>query len=230
MKNKLFCCLIGCFLIGSICEGTPVDKNKETYEAMKQRMAEVEAYNAAQKKNHLKLSDYQKKHSDLVEAKKEDYWDLAWHARLADYGDPQSQFIIAMAYEKGDGVAPDPKKAVSFYKKAAEQGHLESCMKLGSIYLENKWIQKDEEKALYWYLKAGKQGYTQAQFKVAEIYEAQGKYEAAYKWTEAALKQIFPDKLNLEEYSPALKKLGVKIAAEKNKTFFNQQEQKDKSK
>lgn len=212
LKKKLFYFWIGCFFCLIICQATAVNYDKKTYDAMEQRMAELEEHNRMQQKNHLKLEDYQKEHSDLLEAKKEEYWDLAWHARLADYGDPESQFIIADAYEYGKSVEEDPKKALSFYKRAAEQGHIESCMRLGRIYTENKWIQIDEEKALYWYRKAAERGYTQACFKISEIYEAEGKYEESYKWLEFALKQVFPKTENLETRSRKLKQLAEKIS------------------
>jgi TPR repeat protein len=36
---------------------------------------------------------------------------------------------LAQAYESGDGVAKDTKKARSYYKKACELGYKEACGK-----------------------------------------------------------------------------------------------------
>lgn len=132
------------------------------------------------------------------------YWNLAWYARLADAGDPDSQYIIAKAYENGENVDQNPRKAVAFYQKACDNKHAESCMRLGEIYLENKILQKDSEKALYWFAKAGKLNYTPAQFKVASLYAEQENFNAARRWEEQALKSIFPNEKKLTDRSPRL--------------------------
>lgn len=84
------------------------------------------------------------------EKKNEEYWDLAWHAKVADYGDKKSQFLMAQAYEFGKEVDPNARKALEFYKRAAQQNHFESCMRLGQIYTEQKWVKADPDQAIFW--------------------------------------------------------------------------------
>lgn len=172
-------------------------------------MEKIKKHNKEQLLNKVSLEEYQKRHTDLVEIKDDGYWQMAWYARTADYGDRESQYIIAKAYENGTYTQSNPRKAVAFYKKAAEQGHVEASMRLGRLYMENKWVEKDLEKSLYYYLMAAKENYTPAQIKVASIYEEKKEYKKAYKWMEMAVSNMFPNEKNLEKYSPDLARLST---------------------
>ena len=160
---------------------------------------------------------------DLKSEKTDAYWDLAWHARLADYGDKESQFIIANAYENGKEVPRNMKKAVLFYKKAADQGHLESMMKLGHLYAEGTLVQKDADQSFFWYELAAKQGYVPAQMKVAELYQTKKfqNYSKAYYWLSKALKEMFPTVSDLESVSPDLKKIAFQLTPEQYQQVQN---------
>ena len=135
------------------------------------------------------------------------YWDLAWHGKVASYGDPESQFLVAQIYEQGKLVPRDLKKALSYYKKAAEQKHVESCMKLGQIYADNTWVKADEEQSLFWYRRAAEQGYVQAQIQMSHLLEARKQYMEATEWMEKAMRQMFPNEPDLTRVSPDLERL-----------------------
>lgn len=208
MKKKLFYASLvvffGAFVSGALCGSAYA---AELSEEDKAAIKEIEENNRLQEENKMTLQKYHQKNPNSMTAQDDEYWDLAWHARLADAGDEDSQYIIAQAYERGKDVDTNPQKAVAFYQRACDQGHVDACMRLGAIYLENKWLQKDEDKALYWYVKAAKQGYTPAQFKVASLYEERQDFDAAYKWTEQAVKNLFPDAADLTEHAPQLMQL-----------------------
>ncbi|MBR5130262.1 MAG: sel1 repeat family protein [Alphaproteobacteria bacterium] len=161
-------------------------------------------------------------------AKDDDYWDLAWHAKVADYGDMNSQFILAEAYELGKNTEPNPKKSLAYYKKAAKQGHFEACMKLGKIYTENKWVKEDLEQAEFWYKKAAEQGYVPAQIKLSDMAEHQKKvdYKEAYYWLAIATKQMFPHEIDLESKSPHLIILADKMTPEEYEDVLERLEDK----
>jgi len=161
---------------------------------------------------------------NLTNEKTDGYWDLAWHAKLADYGDKESQFIIANINENGKEVQRNMKKAVLFYKKAADQGHLESMMKLGHLYAEGRSVQKDADQSFFWYELAAKQGYTPAQMKVAELYQTKKfqNYSKAYYWLSKALKEIFPTVSDLESVSPDLKKIAFQLTPEQYQKVQNE--------
>ena len=155
--------------------------------------------------------------------KDDDYWDLAWHAKVADYGDMNSQFVLAEAYELGKNTKPNPKKSLAYYKKAAQQGHFEACMRLGRIYTENKWVQEDVEQAQFWYEQAAKNGYVPAQMKLSDMkwHQKNPDYEGAYYWLALATKQMFPHEVDLESRSPQLIELADYMTPEEYENVLN---------
>lgn len=134
-------------------------------------------------------------------------WDLAWHAKLAEYGDPDSQFFIANVYEQGHLVPRNRQKAITFYKKAAQQNHVESCMRLGQIYRDEAWGTPDLAQSFEWYLRAAEQNYVPAQILISKLYEAKKEYDSAIVWLEKAMRQLFPHVSDLTTVSPELERL-----------------------
>ena len=126
------------------------------------------------------------------------YWDLAWHGRVASYGDPDSQFFVAQVYEQGKLVPQNIPKAIEFYQKAAAQDHVEAMHQLAKI------LPTESEK---WYLMAANLGDPQAQLKLSQIYEERGDLENAVIYLERALKILFPNTTDLTAVSPDLKRL-----------------------
>ena len=43
-------------------------------------------------------------------------------SKLAKKGDTKAQYSLGVMYEKGEGIGPDPDKAVFWYLKAAKKG------------------------------------------------------------------------------------------------------------
>ncbi len=140
------------------------------------------------------------------------YWVLAWHAKLADYGDSDSRFEVAKAYEKGLWTAVNLPKALHFYNAAAEQGHIGACMRLGKYWSDGVLIAPDRDKALYWYQRAAERGEAAAGFKLSELFETAvpPDYDKSYLWQQRALAMLFPGQKNLEAVSPRLEELGRK--------------------
>jgi hypothetical protein len=65
-------------------------------------------------------------------------------------------------YFNGRGTLKDHKKAISWFKKAAEQGEAESQYILGEIYVEGKAIVKSYKNAKYWVQLAYENGFVGA--------------------------------------------------------------------
>lgn len=141
------------------------------------------------------------------EAQPDPYWDLAWHAKAAGMGDPQSAFILATAYEQGKYTPRNPQKAIYYYKRSAQQGVWESCMKLGTIYTDGAWVAPDEKQALFWYKLAADHDFTPALLKLSEMYEQAGDLPQAITCLEKAMHLMFPDTADLTTVSPKLKEL-----------------------
>jgi TPR repeat protein len=76
----------------------------------------------------------------------------------AEAGHADSQFNVALMYERGIGVAKDEKVAVFWYDKAASQGNAAAQFNLGVLYENGRGTKVDFTKANAWYRKASVQG------------------------------------------------------------------------
>ena len=76
----------------------------------------------------------------------------------ADKGHADSQFNVALMYEKGIGVGKDEKEAVVWYGKSAAQGNSAAQFNLGVMYENGRGTTVDFAKAHEWYRKASVQG------------------------------------------------------------------------
>jgi TPR repeat protein len=76
----------------------------------------------------------------------------------AKEGHADSQFNVALMYERGIGVGKDEKEAVVWYDKAAAQGNAAAQYNLGVLYENGRGTKIDFVKANEWYRKASVQG------------------------------------------------------------------------
>ncbi len=85
---------------------------------------------------------------------------LAYNELLAaaKEGHADSQFNVALMYERGIGVGKDAKEAVFWYGKSASQGNAAAQFNLGVLYENGRGTKIDFAKANEWYRKASVQG------------------------------------------------------------------------
>jgi TPR repeat protein len=72
--------------------------------------------------------------------------------------DANIQFKFGRAYENGHGMIKDKRRAVNWYRKAAEQGHEGAQYHLAVCYEEGIGVEKNEFLAMKWFQQAAKQG------------------------------------------------------------------------
>lgn len=221
MKNKLFYVLTFFYLFyfcTSQAETLPRVTNeiKITPELL-EKIKDMQEYSLSDLEP-VSIYDAMQKNPIATEPKEDSYWDLAWHARLADYGDRDSQFVIAKAYEEGREIDQNLEKSLYFYKKSAAQGHVEACMRLGHIYSEETWHPKDLDQSLFWYEKAAQEGYIPAQIKTSYLYRTRQNpdFKKSEEWLEKALRSMFPDTQNLEDVSPDLVEIRQRISEQQS--------------
>lgn len=89
---------------------------------------------------------------------------------LAEEGNPQAQYGIAILYKEGWGTEKDVHKAIEFYQKAAELGHLRAMFDLGLFYQAGHIVTQDYTKAAKWYEQAAKRGYSAAMYGLGGLY------------------------------------------------------------
>jgi TPR repeat protein len=85
---------------------------------------------------------------------------LAYKSFLAaaKEGDADSQFNVALMYERGIGIGKDEKEAVAWYGKAASQGSAAAQFNLGVLYENGRGTEIDFAKANEFYRRASVQG------------------------------------------------------------------------
>lgn len=90
---------------------------------------------------------------------------------LAKHGDVKAQYNVGLMSIKGEGVAPDPKEALEWYKKAAKQGYGPAEFNIARYY---HTLAENEPKILIrakeWYEKAANNGVVAAQTNLGLLY------------------------------------------------------------
>lgn len=114
--------------------------------------------------------------------------------RLARHGDRRAQFILGKVYLGGVGVTEDHNKAVSWFRKSANQGYPVAQTILGNLYYSGSSIlPRDYTEAVKWYRLAAGKGFAEAQYMLGLIY-TMGRgvpvdYEKAAQWHRRAAEQ-----------------------------------------
>ncbi len=73
---------------------------------------------------------------------------------LARGGSPDAQYLLGRAYTHGEGVEPDPVKAVKWLERAAYQLHYGAAKSLGKIYASGMGVKIDDNLAAKWFARA----------------------------------------------------------------------------
>lgn len=77
---------------------------------------------------------------------------------LAERGDADAQWQMAVRYHNGEGVPQDDTQAMKWFERAAEQGHVDAQSRLGAYYWAGRGVPEDLSKAYYWSAIATAQG------------------------------------------------------------------------
>ena len=94
----------------------------------------------------------------------------------AEFGDPQAQTIVGIAYHFGEyggtneKVGINPQKTIHWLTAATNNEHCFAPWFLGGLYHEGNGIEKDEEQAAKYFLLAAQRGNIKAQRNIAAFY------------------------------------------------------------
>jgi len=105
--------------------------------------------------------------------------------KKAKNGDSDSCFIIGRSFETGCSGECDFKKAIYWYKKAAELGNVDAMFNLGCIYCYDE-NSANFEKGIHYFKLAAKHNLKESQFNLGHIYEIKEKKERAFYWYKRA--------------------------------------------
>lgn len=89
----------------------------------------------------------------------------------AQKGIAAAQYQLALAYEAGDGVPKDEKKAFEWMKESASQGYGLALCQLGVYYMKGIFIEKSETLAIYYFNQAVQKGVSEANYHMGVCYE-----------------------------------------------------------
>jgi TPR repeat protein len=89
---------------------------------------------------------------------------------LAEQGDPQAQYGVALMYQNGQGPDQDVAAAAAWYLKAAEQGHAQSQNSLAWALELGLGVAQDFDAAMIWYRRAAEQGFAPARYNIGTMY------------------------------------------------------------
>ena len=112
---------------------------------------------------------------------------------LAEAGNTDAQFNLALMYMRGEGVPKDAVEAVHWYRRAAAQGNPNAQLNLGACYVHSTGVREDLAEAARWYHCAAEQGDADSQYNLAMLYVG-GRgvpYDVveAYAWADVAAAQ-----------------------------------------
>lgn len=109
--------------------------------------------------------------------------------------DPLAMMEISVAYDEGNGVKKDNKKAWQWLIKAAETGNAKAMFEISCRYISGDKVEQDAKKSLEWCLKAAENEYAPAMILLAFAYstagEADGYIEAFSDYFKSTKKMFF---------------------------------------
>ncbi len=96
--------------------------------------------------------------------------------QLAQAGDADAQFQIALRLDNGENDKRDPVAAANWYRHATEQGHPQAQLHLGlMLNTGDTGFERNDAEAADWFRKAARQGLADAQFNLGLMhYNAEG--------------------------------------------------------
>jgi len=89
---------------------------------------------------------------------------------LADDGDVEAQFRMAIMAQNGLGMVVNEDLAYKYMLAAAEQGHALSMHGLGFMYMEGECTDKNPQEAANWFNKAANEGMQGSMTTLAMMY------------------------------------------------------------
>ena len=95
---------------------------------------------------------------------------LAEFTPLAEGGDSEAQYQLAILHNEGLGTARDEDEAARWFRMAADQGLAQAQLSLGQMYAYGQGVEYDSVEAVVWYRRAAEQGLAEAQVALADSY------------------------------------------------------------
>lgn len=116
-----------------------------------------------------------------------------WHIVQIKSKLSMAQNNLAICYAKGYGVKKDPKIAVEWYKKSADNNNAKAQYALGLYYFKGNEVNQDYKKSVEFFLKSAQKGHAYAQYYLGECYfngyGVPQDYQKAVEWYSKSVEQ-----------------------------------------
>ena len=90
--------------------------------------------------------------------------------QLAEQGNAEAQYNLAILYRQGKGIKQDKQTALLWFEKSAKQGLASAEYYLGHLYDNGDTVNRDPAVAVEWYKKAAEKGNPLAQSNLGVAY------------------------------------------------------------
>lgn len=78
---------------------------------------------------------------------------------LAVKGEKESQYLLGLLYEEGQGLPRDDVEAAFWYARSADQGYVDAYFALGQLFVHRKGERQDRMAAHHWFSLAKEYGH-----------------------------------------------------------------------
>lgn len=78
---------------------------------------------------------------------------------LAAKGERESQYLLGLLFEEGQGLPKDDVEAAFWYARAADQGYVDAYFALGQLFAHRKGERQDRMAAHHWFSLAREYGH-----------------------------------------------------------------------
>lgn len=95
---------------------------------------------------------------------------IYWNNKAAENGDMRALCNLGLAYEFGNGVEKDPKKAFDLYLKSARLGYDRGMYNLAFCYMKGNGTREDHWQAAQYFEKAAQKGHVNAMYNIGVMY------------------------------------------------------------
>lgn len=150
------------FLLGEHYEtGEGVTKDMKRAVELYETAAKAEYKPAQSKLGYLYKSD-----NDIANPQRS----LYWNNKAADNGDMRALCNLGLAYEFGNGVEKNEKKAFELYKQSARLGYDRGMYNLAFCYMRGLGTTEDHWQAAQYFEKAAQKGHVEAMYNIGVMY------------------------------------------------------------
>lgn len=95
---------------------------------------------------------------------------IYWNNKAAENGDMRALCNLGLAYEFGNGVEKDPKKAFDLYQQSARLGYDRGMYNLAFCYMKGNGVREDHWQAAQYFEKAAQKGHVNAMYNIGVMY------------------------------------------------------------